>query len=164
MKMGEVYNPFRRSEFEARIKQWLKQYITERLSFETVVLAVAPGHEMYNVTSFMYNLVGEFILENRELNIEDGRSLLVRYKTIEKQAYAGVNRSEITHLASIRIHIDGEYEEEDEEDIIAQLNEGKVVIILDDVWTSGCTLRACEMKVHSTNPRGVHLLAIGKTV
>ena len=174
MKIGDVYNPFRRSDFESRIKQWLKKYIEKHLSGETVVLAVAPGHKEYDNSSFMYDLVGEFISENHNLRIEDGRSLLVRYKTIEKQANAGPDRRESTHRESIRINTEEEdddseededsEEEEEEEDSISQLNEGKVVVILDDVWTSGCTLRVCEEKVWTTGPEDVRLLAIGKTV
>ena len=161
MKMGQVYDPSRRSDFEAQVKQWLKRYIKKRLSNETVVLAVVPGHKEYDNSSFMYDLIRELISENRKLGIEDGCSLLVRYKTIEKQANAGANRSESTHRTSICINTD---EEDEEEEDISQLNEGKVVIILDDVWTSGCTLRVCEEKVHTTGPKDVHLLAIGKTV
>ena len=165
MKMGQVYDQSRRSDFELRVKKWLKQYIKKHLSGEAVVLAVAPGHEKYDNSSFMYDLVREFMSDNRKLHIEDGCSLLVRYKTIEKQSQAGANRSESTHRRSIRINIDIDEEDaEEEEDIIAQLNEDKVVIILDDVWTSGCTLRACEDKVWTTGPKDVRLLAIGKTV
>ena len=163
MKMDQVYDPSRRSDFEARVKEWIKQYIIkEQLSDETVVLAVAPGHKKYDNSSFMYDLVRKLISENCKLGIEDGCSLLVRYKTIEKQANAGANRSESTHCNSICINTDEEDEEEEED--ISQLNEGKVVIILDDVWTSGCTLRVCEEKVRTTGPKDVHLLAIGKTV
>ena len=173
MKIGEVYSPFRRSDFELRVKQWLKKYIKKHLSGETVVLAVAPGHKKYDNSSFMYDLVGEFISENHKLHIEDGRSLLVRYRTIEKQATAGANRRESTDRKSICINTeeedddseeDEDSEEEEEEDSISQLNEGKVVVILDDVWTSGCTLRVCEEKVWTTGPEDVRLLAIGKTV
>ena len=187
MKMGQVYNQIRQLKFESRIKKWLKEYIHDNFFDETVVLAIAPGHIAYDNSSFMYDLVGEFISENHDLPvcIEDGRSLLVRYKTIKKQATAGANRSESTHRESIDINIDEEdnnyyyhdydydddyyyydyyYNDEEEEDNISRLNEGKVVIILDDVWTSGCTLRVCEEKVWTTGPEDVHLLAIGKTV
>ena len=58
---------------------------------EVVVLAVAPGHEAFDCSSFMYSLVGEFISENTKLSVEDGRSLLTRYITIEKQSGAGAN-------------------------------------------------------------------------
>ena len=156
MKMGHVYNPFRRLEFETRVKEQLRLYITYCLPGETVVLAVAPGHEAKDYSSFMYDLVGEFLSENyQQLHLEDGRSLLVRSKTIEKQATAGANRNESTHRESISLncppppHLP---------------NEGKVVVILDDVWTSGCTLRVCEEKVRTTGPKDVRLVAIGKTV
>jgi len=40
----------------------------------------------------------------------------------------------------------------------------KVVCILDDIWTSGCTLRACRQLVTNHGAKKVYLLAIGKTV
>ena len=151
MKMGDVYNEYRRSEFETWIKKWLKLYIRVKHPNEVVLLAVAPGHEAFDCSSFMYSLVGEFISENPQLPVEDGRSLLVRYKTIQKQSGAGANRNESTHRKSIRINS-------------SQSNVGKVVLILDDVWTSGYTLRVCEEKVRASNPKDVKVLAIGKTV
>ena len=156
LKADTVYNPSRRSEFEARVKGWLKQYIKKHLSDEAIVLAIAPGHKADDNSSFMYDLVKEFITENPKLDIEDGCDLLVRYKTIEKQATSKGIRTESTHRESICI-------DSDDEDV-SLLNKGKVVIVLDDVWTSGCTLRVCEEKVRTTGPKDVHLLAIGKTV
>ncbi|MCG8626821.1 MAG: phosphoribosyltransferase, partial [Proteobacteria bacterium] len=160
MKTGQVYNQSRRLEFETRVKEQLKSYITSSLPGETVVLAVAPGHEAYNYSSFMYNLVGQFILENcQQLNLEDGRNLLERSKTIEKQATAGAYRNESTHRESISLNLHCPPPPPPR-----LPNEGKVVVILDDVWTSGCTLRVCEEKVRTTSPKDVRLVAIGKTV
>ena len=158
MKMNNVYNQSRRSAFENSVKKWLKQYIKKNHSSEAVVLAIAPGHQAseFNDSSFMYDLVDEFISDNPKLDIEDGRDLLMRDTTIEKQATAGGNRSESTHRKSICINAD--------EKNVSLLNKGKIVIILDDVWTTGCTLRVCEEKVWTTGPKDVELLAIGKTV
>jgi hypothetical protein len=157
MKMNKVVDPSREKEFETRVKEWLKLYITNILPGETIVLAVAPGHLADDKSSFMYKFIGEFISENfLQLHIEDGRSLLVRYKTIEKQSSAGASRSESTHRDSIGISPTSP--------LINQL-QGKVVVILDDVWTSGCTLRVCEEKVRTNTvpiPKDVRLLAIGK--
>lgn len=151
MKMNNVFDPYRQSAFEARVKKWLKDYINNNYSEGTVyVMCIAPGHEAFDDSSFMYSLVKQFIDENKDLNLEDGRHLLQRYITIEKQSNAGANRNEETHRNSIMINIDN--------------SNGKIVIILDDVWTTGCTLRACEEKVRTTGPRDVKILAIGKTV
>ena len=152
MKMGQVYSPERRSEFEGSVKQWLRKYITTNHSNEDVVICIAPGHKAGDQSSFMYDLIRQFISENDDLNLEDGCDLLERYKTIPKQATAGANRNEQTHRDSIRIK-DGEVN-----------NRGKIVIILDDVWTSGCTARVCEEKIRTTGPKDVKLLAIGRTV
>ena len=159
LKMGQVFDPVRKRKFRSRVKQWLEQYIKTNHRGETVLMAIAPGHQRSdsNDSSFMYDLIGEFISEYPHLKMEDGRDLLQRHETIPKQSAAGANRNEHTHRESIRINAG-----EDED--LSQLNKGKIVIILDDVWTSGCTLRVCEEKVHTTGPKDVKLLAIGRTV
>ena len=157
MKRKTVYDPSRQLAFEGRVKQWLRGYILKNYSEGSVVMCIAPGHTAYEDTSFMYSLVKEFIDENKDdLSLEDGRYLLQRYKTIDKQSNAGSNRSEQTHRDSIRINKDNAD--------FSEVYKGKIIIILDDVWTSGCTLRVCEEKVRTTGPRDVKLLAIGKTV
>ena len=157
MKQDSVFDQSRKSAFEQKVKNWLKEYIITNCSEEDVVIAIAPGHEAYNESSFMYKIVRQFISEYSDIAIEDGSALLVRYKSIEKQATSKGIRSESTHRESIRI------KDSDKKDV-SLLNEGKIVIILDDIWTSGCTLRVCEEKMRTTGPKDVKLLAIGKTV
>ena len=155
MKRNSVFDLDRKIQFKSRVKKWLKQYIITNHHGETVLMAIAPGHQRSdsNESSFMYNLIGEFISEYPHLKMEDGRDLLRRHETIPKQASAGGNRSEDTHRESLCINPDKK-----------NLSLGKIVIILDDVWTTGCTLRVCEEKVRSTGPKDVKLLAIGRTV
>lgn len=157
IKRNSVFDPLRQTEFENKVKAWLGTYIFIHHSNDVVLMCVAPGHKAYDTSSFMYRLVMDLITENRILNIEDGRGLLMRCKTIPKQAYAGGNRSEQTHRESILLNVFPTAN-------LHELNRGKVVIILDDVWTTGCTLRVCEEKVRETGPKDVKLLAIGRAV
>ena len=155
MKMNAVYDRSRQSNFERRVKDWIKHYIVENFPRENVMIAVAPGHLAYDTSSFLYRLVPELVNENKQdLNLEDGSDLLIRHKGLEiyapKQVTVGGIHSEKTHHNSIRTN---------------KLNvKGKCVIIVDDVWTTGCFLRVCEEKVRSIGPKDVRLLTIGKTI
>ena len=150
MKMGQVYDQQRRLDFERRVKAWLRGYITGHHPGETVVISVAPGHQANDNTSFMYRLVNEFIAQNIDLPLVDGRGVLVRWQTIPKQSAPGSIRNEDTHRNSI---------------IIQGVDiSGKVVIILDDVWTTGCTLRVCKEKILEAGAKVVKMLAIGRTI
>ena len=179
MKMNSVYDPSRKSQFEERIKTWLRKYIINNLQGESILICIAPGHEAKddNKSSFMYQVVNDFVRTNRDLKLESNCDLLIRHKTIQRQSEAGRNRCVQTHLDSIKVNVDEEEtddedsedeeetdDEEDEDEDFSSLNKDKVIIIVDDVWTSGCTLRGCEEKVRTTGPKDVKLLAIGKTV
>ena len=151
MKMNSVFGPVRKSAFETMVKVKIRDYIAVTYPGEDIVLTVAPGHKANDASSFMYQLVGEIISENPNLKLTNGSALLVRVNDIPKQATAGGNRSEQTHRDSIVVN----------DPLIAM---GKIVIILDDVWTTGCTLRVCEEKIRTIGPKDVKLLAIGKTI
>ena len=154
MKMNTVFDPTRKSDFEKMVKGKIKEYIDTTYPRDDVVLTVAPGHKANDKSSFMYKLVRDFISENKDPKVIDGCALLVREKDIPKQATAGGNRNEQTHRDSIKVA----------EALGLLIAKGKNVIILDDVWTTGCTLRVCEEKICIIGPKDVKLLAIGKTV
>ena len=159
LKMNLVYDQYRRQLFEYQVKTWLMNYIMKYHQMDAVVIYIAPGHEANDYSSFMYDLITKFIAQATAVNLSvvNGGNLLVRHTTIPKQSAAGSNRYEETHRNSIMIQGDGIYD-------ISAINSGKVVIILDDVWTSGCTLRVCGEKIRATGPKDVKLMAIGRTV
>lgn len=135
-------DPQRKKAFYDKVKDWLKGEIKEIAG--PVVLAVAPGHaKSANPTGFVHEIVGDLKVEKMQL---------IRTKTVPKQAQTPGIRSEEVHRGTI-----------DVSDTVQ--NDGKTVIILDDVWTSGNTLRVCRQVVlEKTNPKAVKLFAIGKTV
>lgn len=151
MKMGCLRDQQRKANFQRKILQWLR---SELRGLESVVIAIAPGHEANpHPTGFMHDIVGQ-LLGDPSLNVIDNRQFLVRTRTVPKQSQTPGMRSEDTHRGTIEInarigHVD---------------NTGKVVVILDDIWTSGCTLRVCKEVVLATNPKEVKFFAIGKTV
>ena len=153
MKGGRVDDKSRKLDFEQRVKGWLKTYLTQNHKEDSVLICLAPGHKAGDNSSFMHALVQQFIAEHTDLGVEDGTDVLVRHKTVQKQTEAKSKRSETTHRESIKI----------KEGSVSKINHSKVVIILDDVWTTGCTLRVCGEKIRATGPKDVKLLAIGKT-
>ena len=75
---------------------------------------------------------------------------LRRTKTVQKSTDGGI-RTESTHFNSIEV---------DDSEFV----ENKTVIIIDDVWTSGSTLRACASLVEDAGASGTKMIAVGKTV
>jgi len=149
LKGNGVYDDERRQEFIVRVMGWLRGCIREVKQAhpsDKILVGIAPGHAPGSV-SFMVT----------ELNIESlskGRvlvdpNMLQRYRKVPKQATSDEPQTIHTHLTSINVVGD-----------VA----GKVVCILDDVWTTGCTLTGCHQLVSQKGPKSIYLLAIGKTV
>ena len=162
MKSGTVYDPDRKQQFVGKVVAWLQKKVEERLLGETqaayVVIAVAPGHSPTSPLSFMHEIVGTVIQNNlfqdgerMVSRVHDGRNLLIRTWEVAKQATSHEIRSEETHRNSIAVNPSGV-------DVT-----GKIVCVLDDVWTSGCTLRVCAEKIRNAGANDVRMLAIGKT-
>ncbi len=141
--------------FYGRVKTWIKGVVQGLQG--PVVIVIAPGHEANpNPSGFMHEVVGEFLAGNPGLVI-DGRMQLIRTKTVPKQSQSSGSRNEDTHRGTIAVNSLPSTTAQD-------LNKDRIVIILDDVWTSGSTLRVCKEVILTTNPKDVKLLAIGKTV
>ena len=150
LKMGNVYDESRKYEFIGNIQAWLKRCIKKikaKHPGKEIIFGFAPGHSPGSPDSFMIT----------ELNVQslstDPRfsvkpKLLQRHTAVPKQATGG-HRSVEIHLDSIRV---------------TRNLTGKIVCILDDVWTSGCTLTACSELVEQKGVEHVYVLAIGKTI
>ena len=148
LKMKNVYDQSRKREFIHRIQTWLEKCIEKikaKHPSEEIVFGFAPGHSPSS-KSFM---ITELKVCS-ELQFSVHHDLLKRSVEVPKQATAaGGSRSKRTHLDSIEVTKD---------------LTGKVVCILDDIWTTGCTLNACIELVKQRGAKQVYVLAIGKTV
>ena len=146
---GGLFSKEKKTSMCKEINDWLIAQVKALKEESPIVIAVAPGHEANpNPSGFMHDTAK---ILAASLNLEDGNQQLIRTKTIQKQATSDGVRSMETH--------DGTMDTKDKPN-----NEGKVVIILDDFWTSGNTLNSCKKVMATTNPKAVKLFVLGKTV
>jgi len=151
-----VYDENRKNLFYASVQQWLIGELT-KIGFP-VVIAIAPGSQ---ANPYPYGFMHE-IVDGIKHPFYAGKMTLCRNITVPKSADNPGPRSKATHVGTIsRIDV-----------INPQTNlpvphvfyQDKVVLILDDVWTSGSTLCACKDVVKEVPPMKIVLCAIGRTV
>lgn len=111
-----------------------------------IAVCYAPSHKPLN-TDTGIRRVAQAVAGSQ--NRIDATECLVRTKEIPKLT-AGGDRSIQTHLDSIAVRVAG-------------LIQGRDVVVLDDVTTSGGSLRACRRLLLDAGARRVKLLALGQT-
>lgn len=148
-KSGKVYDHTRRAKFEERIQIWCEKILRK---YSKVVFAIAPGHSADSDGSqnFLYNIL-EKVIEKFPTRVIDGRTLLYRKLGVDKAAHGG-RRSQSLHERTISVRHENEY-----------ILRDQIVLIFDDVWTTGCTLCACAKLVRTKKAKVVKLFAVGKT-
>lgn len=151
LKGDTLYSQYRRDDFCGRIKQWLSEYlqsvIKEVGNASSIVLLTVPGHEKDSQPKeFMCGAICDVLQNFADVKIGHLR----RKETVQKSTEGGL-RYESTHRNSIEV-------------VDSELVKGKTVIIIDDVWTSGSTLRACAFLVKNAGASDTKMIAVGKTV
>jgi len=93
------------------------------------------------------------ILDHININIGNrftyNADFLVRQYDVPT-AHAGGERSEKIHLDSILVN--------------TTLDSDTPIILLDDVYTTGCTIKACESLLRGAGATNIYKLVLGKTV
>jgi hypoxanthine phosphoribosyltransferase len=120
--------------------------ISSNLDNDFDCLAIVPSHYNGTYTSGI-KLLSEKI--SKGMNSVYTTSCLIRHKTIEKLSIGG-NRSIQTHLNSIKV-------------VDSELIDGKKVLLLDDVSTTGNSLKACKQLLESAGAKTVKSFILGKT-
>ena len=109
-------------------------------------LAVVPPHHN-GVDNSGIKILCQEICKRKKL--VDITQCLIRERTIEKVSTGG-DRSIETHLQSIKI-------------VNKELIEGKKLLVLDDVSTTGNSLKACQKLLESAAAKSVKGFVLGKT-
>ena len=108
-----------------------------------IAIAVVPSHDPAAGISGIHQLAQALARQSRI----DATECLVRFKQIPKLATGG-SRSVARHMSSIRVEH-------------AEITQGREVLLLDDVTTSGNSLVACRrllrFRQHGNPPRAVQL-------
>ena len=131
-----------KKDLQKRISDWLKD-ILDNLD---IVVAIVPGHSRGLPENFLVPIIGNLI----EGKIKDGRNLLKRTKEVPTATKSG-SRDQSLHEETIEVTDPSKVK-------------NKVVYIIDDIWTTGSTLRACASLIREAGASDVKLLAVGKTV
>ncbi len=111
-----------------------------------VCIAVVPSHDPARLDSGIRKLGAKLATDGR-INAID---CLIRTKEIAKLASGG-DRREQTHIDSIVVQ-DG------------RIIQGRKVCLLDDVMTTGNSVRACMRLLQNSGAKTVKCLVLGKTV
>ena len=156
LKQPSGTSQYRKENFYAQVISWLKSEL-KKVGSEGILVLV-PGHEENpNPGGLVHKIVQELQdkckAERSPLPFQD-KLILVRTKTVPKSSTSEGPRSRTTHRGTIQVSSP------------SPDCSGKVVVILDDVWTSGSTLRVCEEVIRKEYPKvkDVKLFAIGRTI
>ena len=106
-----------------------------------------PSSDPDNIETGIATLARRLAAEHDRI---DGTLCLVRTKKIQKLAHGG-QRDENVHLESVQV-------------VKKELIEGKDVLLLDDVMTTGNSLKACQKLLFEAGACKVQVFSIAKTV
>jgi hypoxanthine phosphoribosyltransferase len=109
-------------------------------------IVVVPPH-CCGKDNFGIQILSKQISEKKKLH--DATSCLIRHKNIDKLSSGG-DRSIHTHLQSIKV-------------VNQKIIEGKNLLLLDDVSTTGNSLMACQKLLESAGAKTVKSFVLGKT-
>ena len=136
------------------IFNFLKKFDNDLLDYDIIVCV--PSHCMGNyndnpLARMIEEISKIYIYVNGKKKIyTDGSQYLLRYKTVQEQK-TQKKRCEGTHLDSVKL----------KENINVN---GKNIILIDDIATSGSSLRACKKILKDAGANEVICFAFGKTV
>lgn len=125
------------------IQQFRRQF--DRLLSPDIAIAVVPSSDPEASMSGIHELAKALVAKGRV----DATECLVRIEKIEKLATGG-SRSIDGHLKSVRVDH-------------SELIQGREVLLLDDVTTSGNSLNACRQLLLKAGAKRVKCMALGRT-
>jgi hypothetical protein len=120
--------------------------LVEPLVRPDVAVVIVPSHDPSKTVSGIRELAQRICIDDPRI---DATEVLVREKKAEKLAHGG-NRAVENHLKTIGVKS-------------PQLIRGRKVLLLDDVVSTGNSLRACRQMLLGAGARAVHCAALGRT-
>ncbi len=108
--------------------------------------AIVPSHSK---DGYSKNLDDVLKQSANKLGFEVEPRLLWRMKTIDKLASGG-DRSQTVHMSSIVVRL-------------PEIVRGRKILLVDDVWTTGNSMRACASLLFAKGATSVTTVAFGKT-
>jgi predicted amidophosphoribosyltransferase len=120
--------------------------LVEPLIRKDITLVTVPSHDPQKAINGIRELAQRICIDDPRI---DATEVLVREKPVQKQAHGG-SRSKDNHLKSIIVKS-------------PNLIRGRRVLLLDDVVSTGCSMRACKELLLSAGARAVHCAALAKT-
>lgn len=127
---------------------YFRRELLNLLSFDAFIITSAPSSEAHTRNNNGIAVLARQVASSRR-NITDGTNCLIRHRSIPSSHTSG-NRTIEKHLESIRV-----------ENTI--LIENKNILLLDDVTSSGSTIRACKQLLIQVGAQNVQCLALGHT-
>jgi len=125
---------------------YFSEYLVKKLKKPTAIAVVPSHHSGIGATTGLHMLAGRLA---KDLGLSNGSPCLVRHTTVDKKATGG-DRSIEGHLASIKV-------------AKADRIKGHVVLLIDDITTTGNSLLACKRLLMEAGAKDVIMLALGKT-
>lgn len=126
------------------------------------IICTAPSHDLKKIDTGISEFA-KYLALNSNNNFIYEENLLKRIKTIRKSSTAGYDRPKIEdHLESIEINVPltKEYYEEN----ISNKIEGKNILLIDDIKTTGATLDACTKKLSKYKPNKIIIMCLAETI
>ena len=136
IKMNNCYDPQRRQSFFARIKKWIMETVA---ACKADVVLPVPGHSPSSDQTVWDDILGLFC-----------KKVIVRTIEVQKSTQGGP-RDKGRHKETMKVTKPDEVQ-------------GRIVLIVDDIWTSGATMNACRELVMEAGAKKVFTAAVGKTV
>lgn len=120
--------------------------ISSNLHDDFDCIVVVPPHQSGKDNSGIKILAQKIACKN---NLIDATSCLIRYRTIDKLSTGG-NRSLETHWQSIKL-------------VNKEIIKGNKLLLIDDVSTTGNSLKACQELLESAGAKSVKSFVLAKT-
>lgn len=127
-------------------KNQVVNYIENYCSYDISIITYVPSHQAYKQSKSGIAMVAEMVAVQCNLLFLD---CLERVRTIDKLSYGGCRNKEV-HINSIQVRN-------------PELIYNKNILVIDDVSTTGNSLKACAILLNNAGVNNVYCLSLAQT-